>query len=181
MEDNNQSQNPLKPIDWHFLEFFITFILILTVVLGGFLVYEKYFSASARSARETQQNYEKYLNWEKQYSEAMTADTYGGKTPQQTLNMFIEALKKGDAGLASKYFILNEEGKVDQKWIDGLNKTKEAGELTNVANKLSKAIPAGSVMEGYFGFETRDARGELISDINMKLNKFSNVWKIESL
>lgn len=33
------------------------------------------------------------------------ADTYGGETPYETLNLYIEAVKKGDYALASKYFI----------------------------------------------------------------------------
>jgi len=50
-----------------------------------------------------------------------------------------------------------------------------------VINILSKAKPAGSVMENYFGFEVRDENRELIVDINMKFNPYSKVWKIESL
>src|SRR3989344_5515424 len=38
------------------------------------------------------------------YARAM-ADTYGGKTPQETLQMYIDAVEKGDYELASKYFI----------------------------------------------------------------------------
>ncbi|MEK7479448.1 MAG: hypothetical protein AAB634_02875 [Patescibacteria group bacterium] len=38
------------------------------------------------------------------YDTAM-ADTYGGKTPQETLQMYIEAVEKGDYELASKYFV----------------------------------------------------------------------------
>lgn len=37
------------------------------------------------------------------------ADTYGGKTPQETLNMFIEAVEKGDYELASKYMIIPKQ------------------------------------------------------------------------
>ncbi|HNW96757.1 MAG TPA: hypothetical protein PKL20_02880, partial [Candidatus Paceibacterota bacterium] len=33
-------------------------------------------------------------------SKTLTEDTYGGKTPQETLDMFINALEKGDIELA---------------------------------------------------------------------------------
>jgi len=33
------------------------------------------------------------------------ADIYGGKIPQETLQMYISAIEKGDYELASKYFI----------------------------------------------------------------------------
>ena len=39
--------------------------------------------------------------WEKPYRE----DTYGGKTPEETYDMFLDALRKGDTTLASKYFV----------------------------------------------------------------------------
>ena len=36
-------------------------------------------------------------------------DKYGGKTPEETFDMFIAALEKGDVDLASKYFILEKQ------------------------------------------------------------------------
>ena len=36
------------------------------------------------------------------YEKTMTEDTYGGKTPEETLVMFIDALEKNDMELASK-------------------------------------------------------------------------------
>lgn len=50
--------------------------------------------------------------WEKQTEEFQLAlskpyreDTYGGKTPEETWGMFLDALKKGDVELASKYIV----------------------------------------------------------------------------
>jgi hypothetical protein len=55
------------------------------------------------------------------------ADTYGGKTPQETLQMYITAVEKGDYALASKYFIAKYQDqekdklmKADKKGIDFL-------------------------------------------------------------
>src|SRR3990167_4899471 len=33
-------------------------------------------------------------------------DTYGGKTPEETFDLYLAALKKGDLELASKYFVV---------------------------------------------------------------------------
>ena len=41
----------------------------------------------------------------------IAADTYGGKTPQETLDMFISAVEKGDYELASKYFVVERQNK----------------------------------------------------------------------
>lgn len=35
----------------------------------------------------------------------LRADTYGGKTPEETLALFVDALERGDATLASKYYM----------------------------------------------------------------------------
>lgn len=42
---------------------------------------------------------------------AIATDTYGGKTPQETLQMYISAVEKGDYELASKYFVLENQEK----------------------------------------------------------------------
>src|SRR3989338_8426847 len=43
--------------------------------------------------------------------EAYRNDAYGGDTPEETLNLFIAALKAGDTDLAAKYFLLEEQEK----------------------------------------------------------------------
>ena len=40
------------------------------------------------------------------YREAMRQDTQGGKTPEETLRLFVSALREGNIELASAYFIL---------------------------------------------------------------------------
>ena len=71
----------------------------------------------------------KYINWkwwqrmkneaanfEKEIADKkakIVADTYGGKTPQETLDMFISAVEKGDYELASKYFCGGEADRVE--------------------------------------------------------------------
>ena len=45
---------------------------------------------------------------DKKYIEALKQDTYGGKTPEETIKMLIEALKQNDPELASKYYVLRE-------------------------------------------------------------------------
>lgn len=125
---------------------------------------------------------EKYYDWEANYTKAMTEDTYGGKTPEKTLQMFIAALKKEDIDLASKYFMLNTVGKVDQKWIDGLVKTKEAGKLQEVANNLeiAKSEDTSSILNTTW-FTVPSVDGSAAHEILFSLNKFSKIWKIESL
>lgn len=67
-------------------------------------------------------------NLKKQYAE----DSYGGDTPEETLRLFVEALKKGDTDLAAKYFVLDKQ----QEWKEDLAKIKEKGLLKSMIRDL---------------------------------------------
>ena len=183
MEEQIQQNPSSEKSGRKYWKFVVGFLGIIIVVAGGFFVWEKYFSPQAKINRETQKNYEKYLEWERNYEKAMKEDTYGGKTPEETLQMFIEALRKEDVELASKYFVLRSDGSSDPKWKEGLIKTKEIGKLQEVINVLSKAKPdlGARISEEYYVFSTRDENGTVTADIDLRINKYSGVWKIESL
>lgn len=163
-----------------FLFFALEFVVILVLVGLGYAAWAIWLSPEAQLARQTQEQYEKYLSWQEQYEEAMKSDTFGGLTPQETLDMFVEALKEENVDLASKYFLL-DENLSREKWVNALEDKKNKGELNEIINLLISAESAGSSMDGRFGFEIKNKEGEIVGDINMKLNKYSNIWKIESL
>jgi uncharacterized protein YeaO (DUF488 family) len=165
----------------HFLKLILALFGILIIVWGGYFLWTNYLSPSARLSRNAEVNYNKYLDWEKKYQQAMEADIYGGKTPQETLSMFKEALKKGDIELASNYFALDENGNRNPKWLEAIKEEKEAGRIPEILKLLDKAKPAGSWNDEVFGFEIRDDKGNLLFDINLIFNKYSKVWKIESM
>ena len=162
----------------NFFVFSGVFLIIIILAGGGYAVWDRYFSSEA----QTQRNYQKYVDWQANYDKAMREDTYGGKTPQETLDMFVAALRAGDVELASKYFMLNEEGKVDQKWIDGLKKTKDSvglGGVIDIINKLKFDGQHSSLDTTWFVIKNLD---DMIDySIILKLNDFSKIWKIESL
>ncbi len=158
------------------------FLGLLILIGGSYFVWDGYFSEGAKYRRQVEENMEKYNEWEKNYTKAMTEDTFGGKTPQETLDMFIDALKKEDVELASKYFLLNEVGQVDQEWVDGLNQKKSEGKLQEIAlllTKLQKDQESSSFDTVWFSILNSDG----IADYSaiLKLNEFSKIWKIESL
>src|SRR3989338_3649126 len=69
------------------------------------------------------------------YRRAM-ADTYGGKTPQETLQMYIAAVEKGDYELASKYFI----GEKKEKWRKELIEIKNVDKTDAFLNPIKVAL-----------------------------------------
>lgn len=92
-----------------FWKFAAWFSAIIFVVVGGYVGWRIY------DIKQKQQKVAEGLELlkkikEESYREAM-ADTYGGKTPQETLQMYIDAVEKGDYVLASKYFIGDHQEK----------------------------------------------------------------------
>ena len=123
-----------------------------------------------------------YAKQQRIIEDAYRNDTYGGKTPQETLDMFIEALKAGDVELASKYFML-DDNLSRKKWEDELRQAKEGGRLEEMLNILGGVLPdpKESLYKNDFGFVIKTANGQIGAEIDMEFNPVSKVWKIESL
>jgi len=130
-----------------------------------------------------------YLNPEEQakrdalkYFEDLQAqyesDTYGGATPEETLQLFITALEAGDIELASKYFLPDEQGKK----LEFLENVKKAENLKLLASELSGSYTkkdfTGDGSSFVFYFLNSKTGTELqVSFSNMP----SGVWKITDL
>jgi len=134
---------------------------------------------TSRKAHEAIQQYNEFLD---QYYKTLAEDTYGGKTPQETLDMFIDALERGDIDLASKYFALDDNLSRKQG-EDGLQKAKEEGRISYIIQQLKKAVPAKNYNEadGFVWFNVYNDAGELTHEMELMWNEYSGVWKIESM
>jgi len=151
------------------------FVGLAVVILGiaGFFIWERY------------QGYGEYRNYkalEQRYIEAMTEDIYGGKTPQETLNLFVTALKAGDVDLASKYFML-DDNLSREKWLKTLTIFKERGVLDDMAKDIegAKEDKESKTSEEDFKFAAYTEDGIVGALIDMWFNTYSSIWKIESL
>lgn len=167
----------------------------LLVALGAivflfvaYVIWAAFFSPEAVSERETRKNYEQAMKSLSEYEEMMRSDTYGGKTPQETLDMFIDALEKEDFELASKYFAFETGGRnafSNDHWKRGLEDLHKAGKMNYLILALKNVKPLG-YRENYtwykkaFNFEAESENREKI-DVILVLNHLSGVWKIESL
>lgn len=78
---------------------------------------------------------------EKDLGEQYKNDKYGGRTPQETLNMFLLALENGDIELASKYFVIEKQG----AWAKTLNLYKTQNLLGSFGQEL-KSEPIDTSM-----------------------------------
>ncbi|MEK7143610.1 MAG: hypothetical protein AAB756_02155, partial [Patescibacteria group bacterium] len=83
-------------------------IIILGAVIlavGGVIFYKNINTFDPSVDTRTFKTAGEFENYYKNLDEVYKKDTYGGATPEETLALFIDALKKGDTDLAAKYFV----------------------------------------------------------------------------
>ncbi len=73
--------------------------------------------------------------WEQGIYDKKAGDTVGGKTPRETLDMFISAVEAGDYELASKYFVVEKQG----EWKKDLSTVKNINEFLKVIKSTQKS------------------------------------------
>ena len=158
---------------------------VIIFVLGGYVAWHQYFSSEARYRQEVEKSALALPAKLEAYKKAMEADVYGGKTPEETLQLFIDALKKGDIELASKYYILDSDSaKIDPTHLDSLRKADEEGRLPEIIDLLSMAKrDQGSkgASDNDIWFVVTNDNGQVIADPLLRFNKHSGIWKIERL
>lgn len=115
-----------------------------------------------------------------EFEAAMAADTVGGATPDEALALFIAALRAEDADGAAQYFMLDDELS-RERWVVRLNDLKRRGSLQNMADDFEQnAVPGIPTYEGDYKFLLYDEDGRVSVVIDIELNPFSGVWKLQS-
>ena len=157
--------------------FFIVFVFILIAVvsyIAGILV--KY-RLDTRKADKSVERFQGALE------EPYKNDTYGGKTPEETWAMFLDALKKGDIDLASKYYAVNKQEIMRNK----LNSKKQNGQIQEWIKELEtlekdEQQPLSKEKSYYFyNYFNEEFQQVLSSPVIFYLNPYTKVWKIENL
>src|SRR3989338_7916625 len=99
----------------------------------------------------------------RQIEKAYREDPYGGITPEETLQLFIDALKKGDTDLAAKYFVLDkqEEMRVD------LDLVKQKELLEALIKDFERAKRGNDINENSTRFIVANEHNEVITVINI--------------
>lgn len=171
MENNSNNQEVKNKISWFGKIKVAVYILIGIAILMVALFYgfDKFRQwKGERGVENLKKSLEKIE--EEDYKLAM-ADTYGGKTPQETLEMFITAVEKGDYELASKYFVIPEQ----EEWREGLSRTKEANKIVFFLEKIKEV--KHNMQNGRYSEERDWFRVE--KPVSIEFMKYpSGNWKI---
>jgi len=169
-------------------------VLAAFLILSGYFIVWPYYQ-SWKIGNEYRQFEEGIIKYFKE-------DTYGGKTPQETYDLYITALKNNDLDLASKYFYWKKQ--VEQK--DKLEEIKNKGELEKYISNLPKweelkkkeILDQSSISYIWKGISEKPitvnlpkGEGEFITEIiqpgeyekniEFKFNNYAEIWKIYSL
>lgn len=108
----------------------------------------------------------------KQYAE----DPYGGDTPEETLRLFVDALKKGDTDLAAKYFIMEKQ----EEWRKNLNISKEKNNVSTLIKIVERANYGKEIYKNHYLFSIVNDNNEEEFSIKLVRNP-NNKWKIQNL
>ncbi len=170
ISNQNNIEKPKRKY-WKFVAgFFAVIIGIFVLANVGIWLWQKY---DLWQGQKRVQNLAEALKKAEQedYKRAM-ADTYGGKTPQETLQMYIDAVEKGDYELASKYFIGDNQEEELKRLKSGAAIASK--EMINTYIKTLKLVldkKGKYALDGkYFSFN-----GEIL--VRMKLYP-NGIWKI---
>lgn len=145
----------------------VAIVLIIWVAFDGSSKYQNW-----QKWREIKKQAEEFEIKQKKFETLIKADTYGGATPQETLEMFIKAVEAGDYELASRYFVVEKQG----EWRKNLLTASNVDFLTQDLKKINQRL-----IKEKFSFEQKD--NFVIADpIFIRFIKYpTNIWKINEI
>ncbi len=152
-------------------------IKIAAIIFGVFfVVYLALIGPELWKSYKSQKALEKFeAEMRKPYEE----DIYGGKTPEQTWSMFLDALKKGDIDLASKYYDVEHQGEARQK-LESIRQENKLQEWIKNLETLEKDKEQQAQDRIYYSYKFYDKETNryLWSTTVFYLNPYTKVWKI---
>jgi hypothetical protein len=161
---------------WGMRGVFIVFALL--AVLGGVGYFACSWNYFYHNAPERVGKDMAYMWQWKMYAGGMRAvyakDTYGGDTPEATLQLFIDALKAGNIDLAAKYYIPEKQSEV----YGELSKSQEKQTLVKYIDYLQKGDHGVSSSVDEYHILASNENKEIILDIQLALNPLTKKWKI---
>jgi len=110
--------------------------------------------------------------------EAYRMDTNGGETPEETLDLFVEALEAGDAGLAASYFVPEKRGEME-KTVKNWIRNNRVEFIVSLLNKI--VFDQKEIKDGRYLVEAVNDDKEVELSVTFFKNPNSQKWLIESL
>ena len=152
---------------WKFAALFAVIIFLA----GGAIWLDRYY----QWRKSPQYQAEKYI---KEMEQKYREDTYGGNTPEETLQFFIDALKNGDTDLAAKYFVVDKQ----EEWKNQLADGKKNDHLNLIIEIIEKPKTGKEIYDGAYLYTVIPDKNKVVEfTISLTKNKATNKWKIEDM
>jgi hypothetical protein len=169
MDNQNIGQEVKKP-------FWRAGVKYILVIVGALIIYVLivniyYYFRLRAGARMAEMAWQMERDQQEAYQRAL-GDNYGGKTPKETLQMYIDAVESGDYELASKYFVESKQ----EEWRQRLKNLSETKTTNNMLNPVREGLNS-------FGEFSTDKKQFFINNpiaIDFILYP-SGVWKITEI
>ena len=101
---------------------------------------------------------------------------FGGKTPQETISLFVTALEKNNLGLAVKFFVPEAR----EKESEDLTKLKDANIIGDLITDLKTLKNGQAIDKARYLFKVFDETGQPVAEVELVKNK-SGFWKLLAL
>lgn len=120
--------------------------------------------------------------WEESLKKPYKEDVYGGKTPEQTWQMFLTALKNNDIELASKYFVVEKQEEIKNRLQESIKLNRFESAIEKLSGKLIREKNYLQDKRAYFYIPIKNSEGEIEAySVIFYLNPYTKVWKILTL
>ncbi len=149
---------------------------VAVLVVGGVVFYKNKTPFDPGADVNSFTTGEQLLNFYEKLGELHEKDTYGGKTPDETLELFVDALKTDNIQLASKYFVPQKQGWASSELQTAMKSgwTEMFLEFYEINNRHTGFI---DYMNQYrIFFNAKDGGPGFVFELG--LNETTKVWKI---
>lgn len=153
---------------------------IIVAILIAFFVYQSVNDQLAFDRLDRggdPQSARQYIAYTKDLEARYKNDNYGSTTPEGTLSLFVEALKKKDVTLAANYFVPEKRVKMAEDLAAGL----KSGGVEMLLGDLNKEKIKYELDSERVRFETYDENNIAEFSFDFFKNKFNQKWLIEDL
>ncbi len=159
--------------------------VVVAVIIGGVFSFF-YFYPTAVKSRAGVEQMQRYAENVQSLEQELATDIYGGRTPEETLQLFVAALREGDTAKAAKFFMPEADPFVSPhlswaKFEKGLEKIEKDGRLNEFADEILKynQVSENSGLSAWLA--SKNSNGKTISEIRMVSNTYADIWKLDNV
>jgi len=167
-----------KQLRWfekRLFRFILLPIIILVLVAVGYFCYLFFTNENFNWLVKTSIQAQRLQRAMEQYEKQLKEDQYGGKTPEEAIQLFVDALKKGDLELASKYIVLENQ----EKYLKEMKDVQTRGMLPLMIRDFEKNRTCSRFSDSSFTCTIANEKDEAILFISL-IQPLNSLWKIES-